>query len=172
MTAAIAGGKSRRGAAFDYTPGASTGGAYEVVTPRMKRPDGRGPFIPDDADNKTPRPNRYILMEFANPAAGKESEFDNAATERIKGALTLPGWMAAQRFRTPQPAQASARPGAKPRYLTLWEIEASSAQVAHEALLEATRNGKLRSVPIDESTAESVYWEAITPYITKEDFVR
>jgi hypothetical protein len=169
MTAAIAGGKSRRGAAFDYTPGASAGGAYEVLTPRLKRPDGKGPFMPDDADNKTPRPNRYILMEFANPASAREADFDNAANERIKGMLTLPGWMAAQRFRA---TQTTARPGTKPRYLTLSEIEAPSAQIAHDTLTEATKSGKVKGVPMDESTVEIAYWEAITPYITKEDFVR
>src|SRR5262249_49891278 len=152
-----------------YTPGASAGGAYAVLAPRMKRPDGKGPFMPDEVDNKTPRPNRYILMEFGNPTSGREAEFDAAANERIKSVLTLPGWMAAQRFRA---AQTPARPGTKPRDLTLWEIEAPSAQVAHDTLTEATKSGKVKGIPVDESTTEIVYWEAITPYITKEDFVR
>jgi len=170
MTAAISGGKSRRGAAFNYTPGAGSSGTYETVGPRITRPDGKGPRMPDASDNKTPRPNRYILMEFASPLAGKEADFEKAANQRIPSVLALPGWMAVQRFRM---AEASAGPTDKPKYLNIWEVEGDSAQALNDTLIDALKSGRVKkNAAADENTAEIVYWEPITPYITKDDFVR
>jgi hypothetical protein len=170
MTAAISGGKSRRGAAFNYTPGAGSSGTYEAMGARIVRPDGKGPRMPDAADNQTPRPNRYILMEFASPLPGKEADFDKAANQRIPSVLTLPGWMAVQRFRI---ADASVRPTDKPKYLNIWEAEGASAQAVNDTLMESLKSGTVkRNAAADESTAEIVYWEPITPYVTKDDFVR
>jgi hypothetical protein len=162
--AAIAGGKSQRGAAFNYTPGAGARGTYEAMGPRITRPDGKGPTLPDASDNRTPRPNRYILMEFTNPLPGKDAEFDKAV-------LSLPGWMAVQRFRMANtPGRA---PSDKPKYLNLWETEGTSAQAIHGTWMQALKSGAVKKNPAaDESTAEIVYWEPITPHITKEDFVR
>jgi len=171
MTAAIAGGKSRLGAAFNYTPGAGAGGTYEAMGPRITRPDGKRPTLPDASDNKTPRPNRYVLMEFANPSTGKETDFDSAVNQSIKSVLTLPGWMAAQRFRVADtPGRAAS---AKPKYLTIWEAEGLSAQAVNDAWTQALKSGAVKKNPAaDESSAEIVYWEPISPYITKDDFVR
>jgi len=170
MTAAIAGGKSRRGAAFNYTPGAGSSGTYEAMGPRITRPDGKGPMMPDASDNKTPRPNRYILMEFASPLTGKDADFEKAANQRIPSVLALPGWMAVQRFRM---ADGSARPTDKPKYLNIWEAEGVSAQAVNDTLAEALKSGSIKkNAAADESTAEIVYWEPITPYITKDAFVR
>jgi hypothetical protein len=170
MTAAITGGKSRLGAAFNYTPGAGANGTYEAIGPRIKRPDGKGPTLPDPSDNKTPRPNRYVLMEFENALPGKDAEFEKAAAQRIPRVLALPGWMAAQRFRVADtPGRA---PSAKPKYLTVWETEGVSAQVVNETLQQGLKNGVKDNPAADMSTAEIVYWEPITPYITKDDFVR
>jgi hypothetical protein len=119
MTAAISGGKSRLGAAFNYSPGAGANGTFETIGPRITRPDGRGPTLPDPSDNKTPRPNRYVLMDFANPLPGREGEFHKSVNESIESMLTLPGWMAAQRFQMVEtPGRA---PSPKPKYLTIWE---------------------------------------------------
>jgi hypothetical protein len=170
MTAAISGGKSRRGAAFNYTSGAGSSGTYQAMGPRITRPDGKGPMMPDASDNQTPRPNRYILMEFTSPLTGKDADFDQAANQRIPSVLALPGWMAVQRFRM---ADASARPTDKPKYLNIWEAEGVSAQAVNEMLMEALKSGKVKkNAAADESTAEIVYWEPITPHITKDDFVR
>ena len=110
-------------------------------------------------------------MDFANALPGKEAEFEENARQRIPVVLSLPGWMAAQRFRlTDTPGRA---PSTKPRYLTVWETEGVNAQTIHNALLEAQKNGTLKNNPAaDESSAEAVYWEPITPYITKADFSR
>ena len=78
--------------------------------------------------------------------------------------------MAAQRFRM---ADTPGRPSVKPKYLTVWETEGPSAQVVHDTLIGAQKNGAVKKIAAaDETTAEIVYWEPITPYITKDDFVR
>jgi hypothetical protein len=169
--AAIAGGKSRRGAAFNYTPGAGARGTYEAIGPRITRPDGKGPILPDASDNRTPRPNRYILTEFANPLPGKEAEFDKAVNQAIAGTLALPGWMAVQRYRMADTPGKT--PSDKPKYLSIWEAEGASAQAIHDAWMQALKSGAVKkNAATDESTAETVYWEPITPHIGKEDFVR
>jgi hypothetical protein len=170
MTAAIAGGKSRLGAAFNYTPGAGANGTFEVMGPRIKRADGKGPTLPDPSDNKTPRPNRYVLMDFENPLPGREAEFDKNANQAIPSVLALPGWMAAQRFRM---ADTPGRASVKPKYLTIWETEGLTAQGVHDTLIQAQKSGAVKkNSAADEATAEIVYWEPITPYITKDDFTR
>ena len=170
MTAAISGGKSRLGAGFNYTPGAGANGTFQAMGPRITRPDGKGPALPDPLDNKTPRPSRYVLMDFANPLPGQEAEFEMGLDQTIQSVLTLPGWMAAQRFRM---ADTPGRASVKPKYLTLWETEGASAQAVHDTLISARKNGAVKKNPAaDETTAEIVYWEPITPYITKDDFVR
>jgi hypothetical protein len=171
MTEAIRVGKSRLGAAFDYTPGASGNGTYEVMGPRIKRPDGKPGGGIEVTDPNAPRLSRYMLMELASPLPGKDGDFNEFADQRIKAVLSLPGWAAAQRFRmadTPGRAR-----GSKPQYMTVWEIEAKSAQAASDALTQATTSGAVKkNTAADDNTAESVYWEPITPYITKDDFER
>lgn len=171
MTAAISGGKSRLGAAFNYTTGAGANGTYEVMGSRTTRPDGRGPTMPDAADNRTPRPNRYVLMELTNPLPGKEADFEKTSNQRISEVLRLPGWMAVQRFRMADtPGRA---PGPKPKYLNIWETEGVSLQAVNDTLTEALKSGAVKkNSAADEKTAEIVYWEPITPYVTKDDFVR
>jgi hypothetical protein len=170
-TAAIAGGKSRRGAAFNYNPGAGSSGTWEAIGPGVTRPDGKGPTITDASDNKTPRPNRYILLELTNALPGKDAEFDRSSKRRIQAVLSLPGWMAAQQFRMADtPGRA---PSDKPKYLTVWEVEGTSAQAVNSTLSQGVESGAVgRNTAMDERAAEIVYWEPITPYITKDDFER
>src|SRR5579864_4258123 len=68
--AAIAGGKSRLIPGFDYSEDGPVSTTYRVIGPRVTRPDGRKPFIPAADDNKTPRPNRYVQLDFVGPAPG------------------------------------------------------------------------------------------------------
>jgi hypothetical protein len=73
--------------------------------------------------------------------------------------------MAAQRFRA---AETTGRPRSdKPKYLTLWEAEGASAAAIDSTLKQARKNAA-----DDEKNAEIVYWEPITPYITRDDFQR
>jgi hypothetical protein len=91
----------------------------------------------------------------------------------VNDVLALPGWMAAQRFRLPAPG-----PGITvtrltfPRYLVVWETEATSAQDLQDARLAAVKAGKIKPPAIDEATAQSSWWVTISPFIDKDDFVR
>jgi hypothetical protein len=172
--AAIAGGKSRLIPGFDYSDGGSVRAIYQVIGPRATRPDGRKPFIPDVADNKTPRPNRYIMLDFVEPiAAVGDADFEAALSRRVSQVLALPGWMAAQRFRfaTPPPGAAPQRL-AFPKYLVIWETEGSTAQGLQDALTAAIKAGQIAPLAADAATAQSSWWVPTSPFITKDDFQR
>jgi hypothetical protein len=172
--AAIAGGKSRRIPGFDYSDGGSVSTTYQVIGPRTTRPDGKKPFIPDYADNKTPRPNRYIMLDFVEPiAGGSDADFEAALSRHVSDVLALPGWMAAQRFHL-----ATQPPGAAPprlafnKYLVIWETEGSNAQDLQDALAAATKAGQVATLAADAATAQSSWWVTNSPFITKDDFER
>jgi hypothetical protein len=172
--AAITGGKSRLIPGFDYGPDGAVRATYQVIGARMTRPDGRKPFIPDYADNKTPRPNRYIMLDFVEPVAGvSDSAFEAALSKRVTDVLALPGWMAAQPFRFATPP-ASARPTslAFTKYLVIWETEGSHAQELQDGLVAATKAGEVKALAADPATAQSSWWVTTSPFITKDDFQR
>lgn len=171
MVDGIRGGKLRRGAAFDYTPGTAGAGMYEVLGPRVTRPDGKGPTVPDRNDPAAARVDRYIVMDFSEPPPGQDALFERALRARASEVLTVPGWLAAQQFRLADKAAVGGRSD-KARYLTVWEIQASSAQAAQEALAAATRAGRVTALPASSQTTEFTYWEPITPYVTRDDFER
>ena len=172
--AAIAGGKSRLIPGFDYSPDGPVSTTYQVIGQRTTRPDGKKPFIPDYADNKTPRPNRYIMLEFVEPVLGvSDSAFEVALSTRVTEVLALPGWMAAQpfRFATPPP---SARPASLTftKYLVIWETEGGHAQELQDRLIAATKAGEVKVLAANPTTAQSSWWVTTSPFITKDDFQR
>jgi hypothetical protein len=172
--AAIAGGKSRLIPGFDYSDGGSVRAIYQVIGPRTTRPDGRKPFIPDYADNKTPRPNRYVMLDFVEPAAGVgDADFEAALSGHVSEVLALPGWMAAQRFRLVTPQPRSGPPGvAFTKYMVIWETEGSNAQGLQDVLTAATTAGEVKALAADAATAQSSWWVTTSPFITKDDFER
>ena len=172
--AAIAGGKSRLIPGFDYSDGGSVRAIYQVIGARVTRPDGRKPFIPNYADSKTPRPNRYIMLDFVEPAAAVgDADFEAALSRRASEVLALPGWMAAQRFRfaTPPPGAAPQRL-AFPKYLVIWETEGNTAQGLQDTLAAAAKAGRVAPLAADAGTAQSSWWLPTSPFITKNDFQR
>jgi hypothetical protein len=172
--AAIAGGKSRLIPGFDYSPDGGVRATYQVIAARVTRPDGRKPFIPDYADNKTPRPNRYIMLDFVEPVAGvSDSTFEAAHSKRVNEVLALPGWMAAQPFRFSTPPS-GARPSSLTftKYLVIWETEGRHAQELQDALNAATKTGAVKELNINPATAQSSWWVTTSPFITKDDFQR
>jgi len=172
--AAIAGGKSRLIPGFDYGPDGAVSATYQVIGARMTRRDGRKPFIPDYADNKTPRPNRYIMLDFVEPVAGvSESAFEAALSKRVAEVLVLPGWMAAQPFRFATPPS-SARPTRLTftKYLVIWETEGSHAQELQDTLNAATKASEVKALAADPASAQSSWWVTTSPFITKDDFQR
>jgi hypothetical protein len=172
--AAIAGGKSRRIPGFDYSEGGSVRSIYQVIGPRARRPDGRKPFIPDIADNKTPRPNRYVMLDFVEPAAGiGDADFESALSGHVSELLALPGFMAAQRFRLVTPQPRGGPPGVTfPKYMVIWETEGGNAQDLQDAMTAATKAGHVKALAADAATAQSSWWVTTSPFITKDDFER
>jgi len=172
--AAIAGGKSRLIAGFDYSPDGPVSTTYRVIGPRVTRPDGRKPFIPDVNDNKTPRPNRYIQLAFVEPAAGvSDIDFETALSKEISDVLALPGWMAAQRFRlAPTPATSPPPRLAFTRYLVIWETEGATAQALSDARSAATKSGQITALRAESNTAQYSWWVPISPFVDKDDFER
>jgi hypothetical protein len=172
--AAIAGGKSRRIAGFDYSDEGSVRATYQVIGPRARRPDGRKPFLPDVADNKTPRPNRYVMLAFVEPAAGaSDADFEAVLLRYVSEVLALPGWMAAQRFHLAAVPAGSVPPRlAFPKYLVIFETEGNDAQGLQDALAAATKAGHVTALAVDAATAQSSWWVPTSPFITKEDFER
>jgi hypothetical protein len=172
--AAIAGGKSRRIPGFDYSDGGSVSTTYQVIGPRITRPGGAKPFIPDSADNKTPRPNRYVMLDFVEPAAGiSEADFQAGLSKRVSEVLALPGWMAAQRFHLAAPPSGAPPPRlAFTKYLVIWETEGTNAQALQDALAAAGKAGRIKALPADPATAQSSWWVTISPFIDKDDFER
>ena len=179
MKAAIDGGKSRLGAGFNYNPGGWADATYETVGPRVTRPDGQRGFMPDARDNKSHRPNRYAFLEFCDPApAIPDTTFAAALDRRIEAVLTISGWMAAQRFihlplsQLAIEGHASTRAEPRPRFLILWEVEAPSARAAKDLLQHATSSGQVTALNMDETTWQASFWEPISPYVTKDAFMR
>ena len=171
--AAIAGGKSRLIPGFDYSPDGPVSTTYQVMGPRVTRPDGRRPFIPDASDNKTPRPNRYVMLDFVEPAAGvSDADFEAALGKQVNEVLALPGWMAAQRFRhAPTPSTSPPPRLAFTKYLVIWETEGTNAQGLQDARMAAAKAGQ-KVLPVNFATAQSSWWVTISPFINKDDFER
>jgi hypothetical protein len=184
MKSAIDGGKSRLGPGFNYNPGGWTDAFFQAETPRITRPDRSRPFIPAPTDNKSHRPNRYMFLEFSNPAAGiSDAAYTAALDRRINQVLALSGWMAAQRFTLltlpPQHFDILGQqlanhlpPHVFPKYLTIWEVEGESAKVASDALQAAIQNNQVSALKAEGATTEASFWRPISPYVTKDDFER
>jgi hypothetical protein len=172
--AAIAGGKSRLIPGFDYSTDGPVSTTYQVIGPRVTRPDGMKPFIPDVADNKTPRPNRYVMLDFVEPAPGvADANFEAALVTQMSEVLALPGWMAAQRFRLPPSGPGVTVPRLTfPKYLVIWETEGNSAQGLQDARMAATKAGQVKALAADPATAQSSWWVTTSPFIDKDDFER
>ncbi|HYM17665.1 MAG TPA: hypothetical protein VEU06_03800 [Micropepsaceae bacterium] len=171
---AIAGGKSRLIPGFDYSADGPVNGTFQVIGPRVTRPDRKKPFIPDVSDNKTPRPNRYVELDFVEPKVGlNDAEFETALSKEINEVLALPGWMAAQRFRhaaTPATSPPPRLPFTK--YLVIWETEGINAQALQDARMAAVKAGQIKPLAINADSAQSSWWVTISPFIDKDDFLR
>ena len=171
--AAISGGKSRRIPGFDYAPEAGVRVYYRVIGPRTTRPDGAKLFIPAYADNKTPRPNRYIMLDFVEPVAGRRRE----RSKRHSRSASPMCWRCRDFWRRSGSTSPRRRGGPPanlpfPKYLVMWETEASHPQELQDKLIAATKAGEINALAADPATAQSSWWTTVSPFITKEDFQR
>src|SRR5205814_8815166 len=103
---------------------------------------------------KTPRPNRYVALDFVEPAAGiSDADFEAALAKEINEVLALPGWMAAQRFRhAPTPATSPPPRLAFSKYLVIWETEGTTAQGMQDARMAAVKAGRIKPPASNEAT--------------------
>jgi hypothetical protein len=171
---AIAGGKSRLIPGFDYSPDGPVSVTYQVIGPRTSRPDGRKPFIPEFSDNKTPRPNRYIKLDFVEADTGvPDAAFEASLATHVNEVLALPGWMAAQRFRLPALLPGVTVPRLTfTKYLVVWETEGTNAQDLQNTIADAVKTGKVKAVAADKEKAQYSWWVTTSPHIDKDDFLR
>jgi hypothetical protein len=159
--------KNRPSPAWGF--GGSPSMTYQSLGPRITRPDGKGPTL---TNAEGFRPNRYILMDTENALPGKEEEFNQYEDQLIRSVLGLPGWMAAQRYVLVR-RQRDRPQLEKAHFLTIWETEGKSAQEINDLLVQAKKSGKIKDNPAaDQATADIVYWEPISPYVTRDDFER
>jgi hypothetical protein len=155
-------GKTRKSDAFDWTPGASLSATFEPISARFTQQTSGAAAAAKPPIGK----KRYVFFEFANPVAGREAQFSDLSDQRIKDVMTVPGWMAGQRFRN---VDTSGRSGLR-RFLSIYDVEADRAKVAQDALTQAVNAGKVRqNNTVDTSTAQSFFLEPLTPYVRKQD---
>lgn len=180
----VIGNKSRIIEGFDYTAGSALSGTYQVISARIPRPDGKTAFMPPVSDTKTPRPNRYIQMDYYDPAAGvADAAFEIALNARVREGLGVNGMMAAQLYRLP-PSTAPANPArlSLPKYLIVWEGETSAligpamgapgAQALQDAMTAAEKAGTIKAISANPATRQSSWWTPVSPWIDKGDFAR
>jgi len=176
VSEALQTGKTRRSDAFNWTPGAGLGGTYEPISERRTNPAG-GPALSSLQAGK----KRYVFFEFVSPSSGKENLFSAQADRRLKDVVTVPGWVAGQRYKnvapppapgaTPTAGSAPASGAARlPRFLTIYDVETADPKAALEALTKAEQAGKVRvNTTVDPGT-QAFFLEPISPFIKKEDW--
>src|SRR2546423_1803689 len=122
----------------------------------------------DFNDNRTPRPTRYIMLDFAEPMAGvSDADFEAALASQVREVLALPGWMAAQRFRLPALLPGVTVPRLTfTRYLVIWETEGSNAQGLQDARIAAGTAGGINTLAVNPATAQSSWGITTSPFIT------
>ena len=145
-----------------------------MIGPRTRRPDGRKPFIPDIADNKTPRPNRYVMLDFVEPAAGiGDADFEAALSGHVREGAGAAGLHGGPAFPPRHAAAAQRAAGVTfPKYMVIWETEGGNVQDLQDAMTAAAKAGQVKALAADAATAQSSWWVTTSPFITKDDFER
>ena len=121
-----------------------------------------------------------LIWPAYDPATGvSDAAFEGSLKSRITDGLGIPGFMHAQLFRRVAPP---AKPPqvSFPRYLVIWETEASGligaplgyqgAQSLQDALMAATKSGQMKPIGEDPATRQSAWWTPISPWIDKSMF--
>ena len=104
------------------------------------------------------------LLALGNPAPGLESEFNDWYTNvHIKEAVTVDGFLSAQRFKL---SETQMRPDQPYKYLALYEIESGREAEAIANLKKAIPTFDMRPV-IDMQNAHMMVVESISDLLTK-----
>ena len=76
-----------------------------------------------------------------------DSAFEAALSKRVTEVLSLPGWTAAQSLRVATPPAVDARQRLPfPKYMVIWETEASHPQELQDRLIAATKAGEVKTL--------------------------
>lgn len=168
----IAGGKSRKSGAFDYSHRAGVSTTYRAEGPRRLRPDGTGSFRPPADDHVTPRPDQFMVLEMLDPAPGQSAEaFDEQIDRYIEETLAVPGWIAAQRYRfTKVPPRPGGPPFTQfPVEMIVWETEGTDAPTVANARAAAVAAKSVTEPAHDRDSEQTSWWRPISPFITVDD---
>jgi len=102
---------------------------------------------------------KYVMVVLSNPTAGKEEEYNRWYDEtHLPQVLTVPGFVAAQRFRC---VQGMGRP-VPAQYLALYEVETDAPSAALADLSAFVADGRIAmSDAIDDATIVAALFEPI-----------
>jgi hypothetical protein len=107
--------------------------------------------------------NRYVMMVLSNPTTGAEDAYNEwYNSEHVVDVAAVAGFRSGQRFRLATTGIGNAQPPTH-RYLALYEVDADSPESANEALLEASREGRIRGhESIDLASVATWFFEPIS----------
>lgn len=107
--------------------------------------------------------NKYVFLVFTDAVEGREDDYNDWYTNQHLGdVVSVPGFVAAQRFRIDQAHEADA----DHRYLAIYEIEADDVATAQAALKAAAASG---AMPVSDALDPNVrawYFQPITERVT------
>jgi hypothetical protein len=107
---------------------------------------------------------KHVLVVQSNALAGRDDEFNQWYTEtHLDDVLRVPGMLSAQRFKI-----AAADPGAKHKYLAIYEFEADDpATVLASLNSRAGTPDMMISQAMDMQTVAMAPWCAVTEKVVK-----
>ena len=106
---------------------------------------------------------QFALVVFSNPVAGREDEYNNWYTnQHLADVLKVPGFLSAQRF-----TLGVADPGAKWKYLAIYEFESDDAAATVATLVALAGSPDM---VLSEALNLSDY--SVTPWLAITDKLR
>jgi hypothetical protein len=106
---------------------------------------------------------KYALVVFSNPTAGKEDEYNAWYTnEHLKDVVSIPGYVAAQRFKTIIPMMGEFHH----RYLAIYDMDAEDQAGVDAALKALTTTPMAISDALDSEGILGGVFEVYSPHVT------
>jgi hypothetical protein len=105
-----------------------------------------------------------LLLVYSRPTEGMEDVYNSwYSDQHLNDVLSVPGFVAAQRFRVEEAATPSNVPASSPCYAAIYEIEPGQVEAAQEALSAAVKSGRIAiSESLDKSSVRRVLLRAIS----------
>jgi hypothetical protein len=107
--------------------------------------------------------SRFVMVVLTNPVTDQDDAYNEwYDNEHVRDVVSVDGFLSGQRFRLTTTGIGNVDPPSH-RYLALYEVEAESAAVANDSLVEAARQGRLRGhEALDLSTIATWLFEPIS----------